>query len=219
VTMCTRAFYEPQTIGFGRMFFQASARATGGPARRRSKRVGSWNWRPGCASWECGICWEGAANTRAEWQSWLLRGLRYLRHAGSCHGCVCIAGEPLGSVDLASRGDRGWKQLDTCRVPSASLRASSNAADSRSPPCPPCDTTFLCQHADVGKSINSGRSIPCPNLAPVFAQCRARSNQRAYHRLALVRDCASCHPLSPAAATRNRSQGSVASTSSSSFSL
>ena len=135
------------------------------------------------------------------------------------YGCVCVAGEPLGSVDVARCGDRGWQQLDTRRIPSASLRAASNAADRRSPPRPPCGTTFLCQHADVGKSVDSGRTVFCPDLAPVFAQCRARSNQRARHRLALVRDCASCHPLSPAAATRIRSQASVASTSSSSFSL
>ncbi len=78
-------------------------------------------------------------------------------------------------------------------------------------------TACLCWHADVGKCANSGRSILYPHLVPDFVQCRVRSNQRAHHRLALVRDCASCHPLPPPAPTGNRPEGTDTPTSSSSF--
>jgi len=161
----------------------------------------------------------GAANTHGERKNCLLCGLRHLRHARSRVGRVYIARDPLGSVDLASCGDRGCGRLDAGRIPAASLRAASNAVDRRSPLCASYGTRCLRQHADVGKSASFDRFILCPNVTPVFAQCRVRSDQRADHRLALVRGCASRYPLSPAAPAGIRPEGCVASTSSSSFVL
>jgi hypothetical protein len=113
----------------------------------------------------------------------------------------------------ASAGAGGWTLVEYLMH----RFASSSATDRRPPPCPPCGIAYLCQHANLGESASSGSTL-CRSLASVFARCGTWNNPRAHRGLALVRDCASCHPSSRAP-PGHRPAGGVASTPSSSFPL